>query len=155
MTRKRFALHPGDVVSKNDGQTHRIGFTQLCECWGVPPHMCMNMLNDVRCKGPCNHVGCNSMIHLYPHPNGNYTLWHRYEEHLCKVEHQLDETRHMAHQLAAAVLAHPIRWLVSRRYRKVRRRLIDEYKCMVWAHSHDALSVRLHMLSRTISKGGA
>ena len=22
MTRKRFALHPGDVVSKNDGQTH-------------------------------------------------------------------------------------------------------------------------------------
>lgn len=120
MNRKRFAIHPGPVVSRNDGQTHHIGFAQLLALYHVPPQMCV----DATQAQALAHTG---LVHLEPRNDGNYVLWHRYEERLCEVLYELEQTQYVAHDMARVLRAHPIRWLLSRRYRKQRRIALANY----------------------------
>lgn len=37
---KRYCIHPGVVVSENDGDQHYIGYGRLIELYGVDPKEC-------------------------------------------------------------------------------------------------------------------
>lgn len=63
----RYVLHPGDVLSKFDGQVHFISGVMLVRLYGVPPEKCVY----------ANRLGfkpLSSDVHLYPRYNGDYTL---------------------------------------------------------------------------------
>ena len=38
---RRFVLHPGDVISRTDGQRHYVGVHQLSKLYGVPMASCV------------------------------------------------------------------------------------------------------------------
>ena len=62
---KKYALHPGYVISRNDGDEHYIGEWQLQRLYGVQPNECVLV-------GP--GVAGEGLIHLRPRYDGNYTL---------------------------------------------------------------------------------
>lgn len=69
---KVYAIHPGHVVSKNDGDIHYIGYCRLMELYGLRPFQCV-IWDDDR---PMTFLGYKkeNYVHLYPRRDGNYTL---------------------------------------------------------------------------------
>jgi len=65
---KLFILHPGRIVSKNDGQIHMITFTQLCELYRLSPGEAYNADDEAHMRGL--NPGCHK--HLWPRHDGNY-----------------------------------------------------------------------------------
>lgn len=68
----RVVVHPGFVLSKNDGERHFISFYQLCRLYGLDPRKAM-------CAGKCGYKPEPDDRHVYPKYNGNYStegdLW--------------------------------------------------------------------------------
>jgi len=76
MMRKPYVLHPGHILSKNDGQEHYIGAVQLAACWGVPLNMC-EVDPPPHPRAPLfepARTWPEGSIHLWPDYHGNYTL---------------------------------------------------------------------------------
>lgn len=65
---KKYAIHPGMVRSKNDGDLHFISFKKLCRLYGVNPEECFKWSDS--CLG--HHWG--NYEHLYPKYDGDYQL---------------------------------------------------------------------------------
>jgi hypothetical protein len=65
---KKYALHPGEVISVNDGDRHHIGAVQLAHLYGVSMPECViwNELNTALDPG--------DYVHLCPQMNGDYRL---------------------------------------------------------------------------------
>ena len=63
----KYVLHPGYVISKNDGDRHYISARQLAELYNVNPAECIVVTNDE----PFMHCG-NDYTHLKPRYDGNY-----------------------------------------------------------------------------------
>jgi len=64
----RYVLHPGYVTSRNDGQRHYIGITQLARLYGLDIRAPNVVIDDGR-------PGLSALpddVHLYPRYNGNY-----------------------------------------------------------------------------------
>ena len=69
---KKYALHPGWVTSKTDGERHYISTEQLRYLYGLPRRDCIvwdRYMSD-SIKG-LNH---DDYIHLHPRYHGNYSL---------------------------------------------------------------------------------
>jgi len=66
---KRFALHPGEILSVNDGDRHYIGFRQLCNLYGVDSSECVDM------SGPVQGTRTDNLLHLYVSYQGA-AYWH-------------------------------------------------------------------------------
>lgn len=68
---KKYAVHPGKVRSRTDGDVHDVGFLQLARLYGVDPNECVeaNEQNSefIRKQEP-------PLIHLFTHYDGNYKL---------------------------------------------------------------------------------
>lgn len=56
---KLFVIHPGNVISRNDGQWHYVGTVQLMELYNVTPDECI-----IYGLYPRNIPSC--LHHLYP-----------------------------------------------------------------------------------------
>jgi hypothetical protein len=67
---RRFAVYPGYVTSKTDGDRHWIGFGRLCELYRVPPSMCVDMSDERKTLG----LRTEGMIALRPRYHGDYDL---------------------------------------------------------------------------------
>lgn len=67
----KYAIHPGYVTSRNDGETHFISSAQLMHLYKVNPAECV-----VASRGRPHwhiHDGCaNNLKHLYPRSDGRY-----------------------------------------------------------------------------------
>lgn len=59
-------VHPGKVISRNDGDIHYITFNQLCKLYGLNPNDCINADYS---RG---YVPSSSDKHYYPDPTGRY-----------------------------------------------------------------------------------
>ena len=66
---KKYAIHPGYVVSKFDGDEHYITFSQLVILYGLDHRECINWneREEITRKR-------DDYIHLYPKYDGNYKL---------------------------------------------------------------------------------
>lgn len=64
--KRKYLLHPGNVISKEDGDKHYISPLKLCDLYGVHPDECL-IVSD-RTKND------DSFIHLHPRHDGNYEL---------------------------------------------------------------------------------
>jgi hypothetical protein len=67
---KKYAIHPGYVISDYDGETHYITVNKLATLYGLKPRQYI-VWDD---KRPETFVGRNKRdyIHLYPRCDGNY-----------------------------------------------------------------------------------
>ena len=65
MSGKKYVLHPGEVISRNDAQIHHISAIRLADLYGVDPRECI-------VAGP--GIRMDDAIHLYPRSDGNYRL---------------------------------------------------------------------------------
>lgn len=72
--KKRFAVHPGHVRSKNDNDLHFISFSKLCHLYRVDPKECVDMSREHLSRGfDENHPeNSKNLIQLFPKYNGNY-----------------------------------------------------------------------------------
>ena len=66
----KYAVYPGYVTSRNDGQRHYIGFEKLCHLYGVPTKECVNMSDEASWRGRDR----SGYISLTPRRDGNYQL---------------------------------------------------------------------------------
>lgn len=70
--RRRYVLHPGYVISPNDGQTHYIGVDALARLYGVSLHDCVVAERGERYpRGVREQPGD---VHLFPRSCGRYEL---------------------------------------------------------------------------------
>jgi len=46
-----YAVYPDNVTSRNDGETHYIGFHHLCYLYNVAPSLCINMSRPGAAEG--------------------------------------------------------------------------------------------------------
>ncbi len=67
MSDKKYAVCPGYVRSKNDGQRHHISFGRLCELYGVAPRECFDMSDHPA-------IAAAGLIVLEPRHDGKYRL---------------------------------------------------------------------------------
>jgi hypothetical protein len=65
----KYVIHPGHVISKNDGERHYISAAQLMYFYKVRPGECVvdHYDNYIPFEG-------RELIHLYPKYNGDYEL---------------------------------------------------------------------------------
>jgi hypothetical protein len=73
----RYALFPGHVRSKTDGDIHYVGPRQLAQLYGVSPFECItywNSFDNVLSRFFLDMVKREGLIKLYPDPSGNYKL---------------------------------------------------------------------------------
>jgi hypothetical protein len=66
---KRFAIHPGEIFSVNDGDRHYVGFRQLCGLYGVNPSECVDMSRHTQ------GIRTDNLLHLYVSYQGG-AYWH-------------------------------------------------------------------------------
>ena len=64
----KYVVHPGYVVSRNDGDKHYITFIQLCRLYEVNPNECINAESQKQTVGR----DLASLTHLHPRWDGNY-----------------------------------------------------------------------------------
>jgi hypothetical protein len=64
----KYILHPGNILSKNDGQLHHISPPVLARLYGVRMDRCVVFEKMMRYKYPPDWV------HLWPSYDGNYEL---------------------------------------------------------------------------------
>jgi hypothetical protein len=70
--KSRYAVHPGYVRSRTDGQQHYVGFADLVRLYGVPPGRCVLWDDDRReTYAGRNH---DEFVHLRPRSSGDYSL---------------------------------------------------------------------------------
>lgn len=62
---KKYAIHPGWIISRNDGDRHFITFRQLCDLYDVDPKECFPWSDGAGLTE-------SKYIHLYPRKDGNY-----------------------------------------------------------------------------------
>jgi len=67
---KKYAVHPGYVPSKNDGDIHFISASKLMKLYGVKPTDCVVCRPDHETYGIQNE----DYIHLHPRYHGDYAL---------------------------------------------------------------------------------
>lgn len=67
-----FKVFPGTVTGA-DGDRHHIGFSRLCQLYGVPPRLCLDMSRQKSRQGIRAEV-LNLLIPLGPSSSGNYGL---------------------------------------------------------------------------------
>lgn len=76
----RYALFPGHVVSKRDGQIHNVGAAQLAQLYGVDPKDCTVIRppvgDDCRdgwiaCMNEARRAG---LLYLAPRYDGDYDI---------------------------------------------------------------------------------
>lgn len=60
----KYVIHPGFVLSKQDKDTHYIGYSQLIALYGVDPRNC-------ELYSPMFNYG-SEYVHLHPRFDGNY-----------------------------------------------------------------------------------
>lgn len=66
-------VHPGDVVSRRDGDVHRITFRQLCQLYGVDPHGALNIAHPAHAAlARYRRELGEEVIDLYPREDGGY-----------------------------------------------------------------------------------
>ncbi len=70
---RTIVAHPGEVVSRRDGDVHRISFVQLCQLYGVDPRTTLNTAHPAhaslaRYRRDLGH----DVIDLYPREDGGY-----------------------------------------------------------------------------------
>jgi hypothetical protein len=63
---KMFVLHPGEIISKNDGDTHFIDSRHLIACYGLHTRG-----EEILTYDPLKNYPTDA-IHLYPLHEGNY-----------------------------------------------------------------------------------
>jgi hypothetical protein len=73
--RIKYCLHPGDVKSITDGQTHRVSARQLADLYGVPMSACTvfrlpKEWDDSDYEWESSRTA--GMIHLHPRDDGKY-----------------------------------------------------------------------------------
>jgi hypothetical protein len=74
--KKRYLVHPGMVVSKNDGQEHYISAHRLMKLYQVDPRECLiQEPNDPFL--PRGYDIYYPWIHLYPRYDGDYPIFRR------------------------------------------------------------------------------
>ncbi len=73
MTIKQYMLHPGFVISANDGDKHFIGTVQLQNLYGVATNQCV-----VADSEPA--LDWESFVHLWPRRDGDYSLQAQHKE---------------------------------------------------------------------------
>ncbi len=69
---KKYALHPGVIISKSDGEEHYIPASRLAQLYEVDGHDCI-VWDSQR---PETFLGRKeeNYIHLYPRTDGKYAL---------------------------------------------------------------------------------
>lgn len=67
MKHLKYALHPGEVTSQNDGNRHYVGAFELARLYQVPMDECLT-INPARQFG----LRTDKLIHLYPRMDGRY-----------------------------------------------------------------------------------
>ena len=69
---KKYALHPGRIISRNDGDEHYIFANELARLYGVDMRQCI----IVDKNQPATNFGrdLETFTHLYPDYFGNYIL---------------------------------------------------------------------------------
>ncbi len=68
----KYALYPGYIVSKTDGDRHFIGAARLADLYGVPMQECFVVrYGDV---DPTRRRAPPGLIDLFPRYSGDYTL---------------------------------------------------------------------------------
>jgi hypothetical protein len=74
----KYALHPGQVTSKRDGQIHHIDAHMLVRLYGVRHSECLVVKKEFRHKRErelyMERIERMGLIHLYPRHDGNYAL---------------------------------------------------------------------------------
>jgi hypothetical protein len=65
----RYVLHPGYVVSANDGDNHYVGYGALIRLYGL--NHCENQVVFSRDRSCLDQPGD---VHLYPRYDGDYSL---------------------------------------------------------------------------------
>jgi len=69
---KKYALHPGYVRSKFDGDEHFITAGQLAHLHGVPMQECVVVPWDDPRENSLKGFKRDDLVHLYPSYHGNY-----------------------------------------------------------------------------------
>lgn len=69
----KYVIHPGEIISKNDGEVHFIDYGQLIRLWAVNPKECMRARGTIGGIKPYP----KDAIHLCPDYHGNYNLHRR------------------------------------------------------------------------------
>ena len=69
-TKKKYAVHPGFVFSRNDGQRHYVDFVTLCRLYGIQPEEAYDADN---LRG-APRARLQTLIDLYPDYTGEYKL---------------------------------------------------------------------------------
>ncbi len=65
--------HPGEVVSRNDGDVHRISFVQLCQLYGVDPRTTLNSAHPAHASLARYRRDLGyDVIDLFPREDGGY-----------------------------------------------------------------------------------
>lgn len=68
--KKKYAVHPGEVVSMTDGDIHYINAPTLARLYNLPPGSWFTWPS----QGFGHGLGVDDYIHLYPQYDGNYSL---------------------------------------------------------------------------------
>lgn len=68
---RKYVLHPGHVISKNDGQSHFVSAARLADLYGVSLRDCINA--DAPEYLAVQHSSA-SFTHLYPRRDGDYRV---------------------------------------------------------------------------------
>ena len=68
----KYALIPGHIDSKNDGDEHYISAGQLCKLYGVNRNECLVI--DYKNPGTFRGLNLDNYIQLHPRYDGNYKL---------------------------------------------------------------------------------
>ena len=67
----KYAVHPGPVRSKEDGDWHFVGFLRLCQLYQVNPNECLDVSNHIQLRGWSAET-LAGLIQLRPSRNGHY-----------------------------------------------------------------------------------
>jgi hypothetical protein len=72
----RYVLHPGRVVSKNDGGVHMITAEKLAQCYQIPITECIVVREDAAFEeqrmASEKMTRYPNLIHLHPREEGDY-----------------------------------------------------------------------------------
>ena len=67
---KKYAIHPGSVISYYDGELHYIGYSRLISLYQLSPNECI--LWDVAKPETTSGRVWSDYIHLYPRTDSHY-----------------------------------------------------------------------------------
>ena len=71
VSKVKFVVHPGWVISANDGDRHFIGFQRLCQLYHLNPIECLDASNERQMRG-WSEERFAELKHVNPRSNGMY-----------------------------------------------------------------------------------